>query len=105
MEQPIPADDRGSFEALLAAIAARLLGGRLEAFDVGIEDALSRLVEFLDVERSTFGMVDPVDGILRSTHAVARPGGRAFPIGRPIKEMNPWVLEQLAEKRIPVIIS
>src|SRR5262245_7364760 len=105
MEQPVLAGGGGSFEALLAAIAARLLGGRLDAVDADIEDALSKLVEFLDVERSTFGMVDPLDGILRSTHAVARPGVRPFPIGRSIKEINPWVLEQLAGKRVPVIIS
>src|SRR5262245_43726914 len=96
---------RGSFEALLAAVAARLLGDPLEFFDACIDDALSRLVQVLDVERATFGVVDLADGILRTTHAVAAPGVVPFPIGRPIKQSSPWILEQLTVKRVPVIVS
>ena len=94
-----------SFEALLASIAARLLGQPLEFFDASIDDILFRLVQFLGVERSIFGVVDPSDGILRSTHAVAVPGVAPFPIGMPMAAVSPWVLEQLAVKRVPVIVS
>src|SRR6266702_2904359 len=95
----------GSFEALLASIATSLLGQPLEFFDASIDGILSRLTEFLG-ERSTFGVVDPTDGILRSTHAVAvAPGVAPFPIGKPIGEINPWVFKQLTEKRVPVIVS
>jgi len=95
----------GSFEALLASLAARLLGQPVDLFEASIDDILLQLVEFLDVERSTFGLVDPGDGILRSTHAVALPGVAPFPIGRPIIEVSPWIFEQLIQKRVPVIVS
>ena len=96
----------GSFEALLASIAATLLNQPIESFDAGIDDILRRLTAFLGAERSTFGVVDPTDGILRSTHAVAvAPGVTPFPIGRSIAEATPWVFEQLTEKRVPVVIA
>ena len=51
-------------------------------------------------------MVDPIDGILRTTHAVAvAPGVAPFPIGMSVAEVNPWVLAQPSEKRVPVIVS
>ena len=99
-----PGKSAGSFEALLASIATSLLGQPPEFFDTGIDDVLYRLTAFLGAERSTFGVVDPTDGILRSTHAVAvAPGVAPFPIGKPIAEVNPWVFKQLTEKRVPVI--
>ena len=95
-----------SFEVLLASIASKLLGQPLEDFDASIDDILYRLTQFLDAERSIFGVVDPVDGILRSTHAVAvAPGVIPFPVGMPIAQVSPWVFEQLVEKRVPVIVS
>jgi len=100
-----PDETAESFDALLASIATRLLGQPLELFDASIDDVLLRLVQFLDVDRSTFGVVDPIDGTLRSIHAVAAPGVAPFPIGRPIAEINPWVLKQLTEKRVPVVVS
>ena len=42
-----------SFESLLATIAARLLGEPPASFDACITDAQSRLVQFLEVERSS----------------------------------------------------
>ena len=96
----------GSFEALLASIAITLLDQPIESFDASIDDILYRLTAFLGAERSTFGVVDPTDGILHSTHAVAvAPGVAPFPIGKPIGEINPWVFKQLTEKRVPVIVS
>ena len=96
----------GSFEALLASIATSLLGEPLELFDASIDGILYRLAKFLDVERSIFAVVDPIDGILRTTNAVAVASGVApFPVGLPIAQVNPWVLKQLTEKRVPVIIS
>ena len=94
-----------SLESLLASIATSLLGQPVESFDASIDDILYRLAQFLDVERSTFGVVDPIDGILRTTHAVAVPSVAPFPIGMPIAEVLPWLLKQLSEKRVPVIFS
>jgi formate hydrogenlyase transcriptional activator len=93
-----------SLESLLASIATSLLQP-VEHFDASIDDILYRLIRFLDVERSTFGVADPLDGVLRTTHAVAIPGVAPFPIGMPIAETTPWVLKQLSQKRVPVIIS
>ena len=95
-----------TFEVLLASIAARLLGQPLEDFDASIDDTLNRLAKFLDAERSIFAVVDPVDGVLRSTRAVAvAPGVAPFPVGLPIGEINPWVFKELTENRVPVIVS
>jgi len=63
------------------------------------------LGQLLEVERSMFALVHPGDGILRSTHAVAAPGVRPFPVGHRMQETSPWILEQLSEKRVPVIVS
>jgi len=79
---------QGGFETLMASIARRLLGERLESFDSAVTDALTRLIQILDVDRSTFGVVGP-DGILRATLAVAAPGLAPVPIGRPIEEIVP----------------
>ncbi len=94
-----------SFEALLASIATRLLGQPVESFDASIDDILLQLVRFLDVERSIFAEVDPVDGIFRSTHAVAILGVAPFPIGTSGHDGSPWVIKQLTEKHVPVIVS
>ncbi len=94
-----------SFEALLAAIAARLLGQPAEAFDACVNQALSRLVAFLEVERATLRLVDPADGRLRSSHAVAAPGVAPYPVGTLTEESAPWIAQQLRDKRLPVIIS
>jgi formate hydrogenlyase transcriptional activator len=94
-----------SLESLLVSIATNLLSQPVEYFDASIDDMLYRLIRVLDVERSTFGVADPLDGVLRTTHAVAIPGVAPFPIGMSIAETTPWVLKQLSEKRVPVIIS
>jgi hypothetical protein len=52
---------------LLNAVATQLLGTPLESFDAPINDALSRLVEFNGVERSTLSLVDPDDGMVLTT--------------------------------------
>ena len=72
LKDDMPFDETAeTFDVLLASIAARLLGQPLEDFDASLDDILYRLTKFLDVERSIFGVVDPIDGTLRATHAVA----------------------------------
>jgi len=100
-----PSSGEDGFEGSLAAIATRLLGSPLESFDACITDALSRLIDLLGVERSTFALVDPADGILRSIVAVAAPGVTPFPIGAPLHETRPWAYKQLTEKRVPVVVA
>jgi formate hydrogenlyase transcriptional activator len=100
-----PDETAGSFEAILASIATRLLGQPVEFFEASIDDILARLVQFLGVERSTFGVVDPIDGILRTTHAVAASGVAPFPTGKPFHESTPWIFKELTEKRAPLILS
>jgi formate hydrogenlyase transcriptional activator len=98
-------NDGNGFEGALAAIATRLLGSPLESFDACVSGALSRLVELLGVERSTFALVDGAGGHLRSTVAVATPGVTPFPIGSPLDETRPWAYKQLTEKRVPVVVA
>ena len=94
-----------SFEALLASIATRLLGEPIEFLDASLDDILLQLVRFLEVERSIFAEVDPVDRIFRSTHAVAIPGVAPFPINISGHDASPWIIRQLTEKRVPVLVS
>jgi len=93
-----------SFETLLTAVATQLLGAPLESFDACITDALSRLVEFLGVERAAFNLVDPTDGLVYTTHATAVSGVAPFPIGTP-ETTYPWVASQVREKHMPVILG
>jgi len=99
-----PDETAESFEALLASIAARLLGQPVDLLDASLDDILYRLARHLGVDRSLFGVVDPLDGILRSTHGVAvAPGVIPYPVGLSIPEYLPWHFTQLVEKRVPVI--
>jgi formate hydrogenlyase transcriptional activator len=94
-----------SFEAVLGTVAATLLREPLESFDACITDTLSRLMHLLEVDRSTLGLVDPADGILRTSHAVAVPGVTPFPVGMSADERTPWLATQIRQKRTPVVIS
>jgi transcriptional regulator with GAF, ATPase, and Fis domain len=94
-----------SFEAVLAVIAASLLGQPAEVFDASVNEALSRLVAFLAVDRATLRLVDPTDGRLRSSHSVAAPGVAAYPVGVITEESVPWIDSQLHDKHLPVIVS
>jgi transcriptional regulator with GAF, ATPase, and Fis domain len=97
--------EENNFDALLTAIATRLLGEPAEAFDASVDEALSRLVAFLGVERATLRLVDPTDGRLRSSQSVAVPGVAAYPVGVFTEESVPWINSQLHGKRLPVIVS
>ena len=103
-DESVPPAGSESFERLLTAVATELFGTPMESFDACITGALSRLVEFLGVERATFGLVDPADGLVRITHATAVPCVAPFPIGTP-ETMYPWVASQVREKRMPVILG
>ncbi len=104
-DQQGPPTGTDSFEALLTAIATQLLSAPLESFDACITDALSRLVEFAGVERSTLSLVDRADGMVHTTHAVAAPGMTPVPVGTAGELRAPWITKQVREKRLPVILE
>ena len=93
-----------SFEAVLGDVGARLLSAPLDAMDAAITDALSRLVPFLGVERSTVRLIDPVDGSLRVTHSAAAPGVATVPLGFSRVEF-PWLDRCIRQERKPIIFS
>src|SRR5882672_7873759 len=103
--QQISSIGRDGFETLLTGVATQLLGTPLEAFDLCINDALSRLVEFAGVERSTLSLVDPADGMVHTTHAVATPGVTPVPLGTAAELRLPWITKQVRENRVPVILE
>jgi formate hydrogenlyase transcriptional activator len=99
-----PDEETGTFEALLAGIANRLLGAPLEAIDACITDTLSRLIEFLGVERAALFLIDPLDGRMRVSHAAAVPGVAHIPVGTSSPNLA-WIGHQIRERREPVIFS
>jgi len=70
------------FEAVLADVGARLLSAPLDAVDAAITDALSRLVPFLGVERSTVRLIDP-NSVARASHSRSK-----GPKPRPVSQMR-----------------
>jgi transcriptional regulator with GAF, ATPase, and Fis domain len=73
-------DDRLRFESVIADIASQFVTLDSEQVDGAIEDAQRRLVEALDVDRST--LLQLVDGGLVFTHFWSRPDVPAVPVPR-----------------------
>jgi formate hydrogenlyase transcriptional activator len=93
-----------TFETLLTAVAAVLLGSPLASFDEAVTDALARLVAFCGAERSTMSLVDPADGMVHTTHAVGVSGVPPVPLGTVSEVSLPWITSQVREKHLPVIL-
>jgi transcriptional regulator with GAF, ATPase, and Fis domain len=93
-----------SFEALLADLAGQLLSTPLEAFDARVTEALSGLIDFLEVERAQIALTDPADGLMRTTHSAAARGIVPFPVGTS-EASFPWVVGRVRETRRPLVLS
>ena len=86
-------EDRLRFEAVVSDIASRFVN--LESHLIGgcIEDAQRRLVEALDVDRSSLFQLSEADGGLVFTHTWSRPGRPAVPLPRGVTVRQfPWAL-------------
>src|SRR3954471_5321475 len=79
---PIPVDlelreqleERLRFERLLADLSADFVNVAADLFDAQIERALERLVDFLGVERSSFGQISEDHSAILVTHSYVVPG-------------------------------
>src|SRR5687768_13850187 len=67
-------DERVRFEALLTDLSAAFVKLPADAVDGQIEDGLRRIVEFLGVDRSSFGELSEDRRAIRVTHSYVVPG-------------------------------
>ena len=89
-----PADDGIEFERLVGELGAEFVNLRPEEVDRAIEDALSRMVRTLGLDRSALFQVDPTGDFVH-THQWTRPGW-APPLSRTsAREQFPWLLAQV----------
>ena len=86
-------EDRLRFEAVVSDIASRFVNLESHLIDGCIEDAQRRLVEALDVDRSSLFELSEADGGLVFTHSWSRPGRPAVPFPRGVAVRQfPWAL-------------
>ncbi|MGH9812748.1 MAG: PAS domain S-box protein, partial [Candidatus Acidiferrales bacterium] len=87
-------DEKVNFERLVAHISARFVNLPDALVDQEIEHALRQIVEYMEVDRSSFAVFSSGEGDLTVTHTFALPG---IP---PARDMNvdqrlPWFAAQL----------
>jgi formate hydrogenlyase transcriptional activator len=71
--------EAAGFERLISVLSATFIDLPAERVDEHIEQALRRVVEFLDLDRSNVFQLAVEDGQLRTTHQWVRPGFPAAP--------------------------
>src|SRR4051812_16709928 len=86
-------DDRIRFERLLTDLSATFVNVPADLVDVQIEHALERLVEFLRIERSSFGQITQDNRAILVTHSFVAPGYPPLP-PMILDEDLPWYAEQ-----------
>src|SRR3954451_7690897 len=99
---PIPDDldlreqleERIRFERLLADLSASFVNVAADLVDAQIERALERLVEFLGVERSSFGQISEDREAMLVTHSFVVPGYPPLP-PLILNEDLPWYAERV----------
>jgi formate hydrogenlyase transcriptional activator len=88
-----PLDERlGWFERLLADLSATFIDVASDQINGVIQDALRRIGEALNLDRSTLWIAE--DGNLFSSHDWTRPGFPAAPGPISARELLPWSLEK-----------
>jgi signal transduction histidine kinase len=91
------------FERLLFELSTGFIAVSPASFDGAIEDALRRIVLFLDIDRSTLSNVSPANGHFHARHSWARPGIEK--VERTVSSRTlPWVQQQM-RANVPVIFS
>ena len=90
-EQP---EERLRFERLLTDLSATFVNVAADLVDAQIEQALERLVDFLGVERSSFGQISEDNKAILVTHSFVVPGYPPLP-PLILDEDLPWYAEQV----------
>ena len=93
---------RLEFERLLADLSVRFANLEPESVDDAIHHALERLLDPLDVDRSTFLVVTPETGHLRLLHCAARQG-RPQVAAHDFDHAFPWWSRQVRSGSIVVL--
>jgi formate hydrogenlyase transcriptional activator len=89
-----PHGERLDFEQLVGELSMRFIDLPPTDVDAAIEEAQRRIVEALDLDRTTLFQLSD-DGDLLSTHSWWRPDVPALPAGMSAMESFPWMLEKL----------
>jgi PAS domain S-box-containing protein len=94
-----PLDKRIRFEALMADLSATFVNLPPGEVDARIDDALRRVVEFLQVERSSFAEVSEIDDSLSTTHSYVAPGFPPFSLSV-LDSQLPWFAEMVRQGNV-----
>jgi signal transduction histidine kinase len=84
------ADEFTKFERLLLDISTRLINPPIDSLDDAIVDALRRIVETLDIERSTLNLMSAARGRIEVAYSYAVPGVELTPRMASGPESWPW---------------
>jgi len=89
-------EERLKFERLLAEISAHFVNLPADQIDSEIEDAQSRICEFLNLDRSSLGQVHEREpGALLLTHIYQTQGGQQFPQQSKARDFFPWTTQKV----------
>src|SRR5947209_20252094 len=87
-------EERLRFEKLLTDLSATFVNVAADLVYAQIEQALERLVDFLGVERGSFGQISEDNKAILATHSFVVPGYPALP-PLILEEDLPWYAEQV----------
>jgi signal transduction histidine kinase len=90
------------FERLLTELSAGFIDLPAERLDDAIEEALRRIVQTLDIDRSTLALVDPLTGASEFTHSYAVEGVAPVPRITNVQNAAPWVYAEASAGRMVV---
>jgi formate hydrogenlyase transcriptional activator len=93
-------DEKVQFESLVADLSARFVNLPADQVDAEIEGAQRRIVEALDLDRSTLFELLPDRSTMVFTHYWAQPGFAEPPKRVDLHEHFPWCASQLLQRRI-----
>ena len=88
-----------AFEKLVTDISTRIARMPIEDVDEEIVRSLQRIVEFLEVERSSLGEFSSEDGLLLVSHSYALPGFDPMPRVN-VDQQFPWYAARLRRGEI-----
>jgi len=98
------ADDRTRFERLLLDVSTGFINPPSGRFDDAIVDALRRIVESLDIDRSTLNLMSTTSGRIEVAYCYAVPGVEMTPRTASGPELWPWAWSLLSSNR-PVVFA